>query len=186
MHAAKSIPVHGGVHNTYVTPDGKHVVARLDRRRDLTVIDTKTEEPVWSHEFDLGVRPMAFETNPDGSTKRVFVQLTEFNGFAVVDFATRKESHAHQASRSCRRARSPCRAAATPSHGMAVTADNKTLIVDSRLNSAVYIYSLPDLKLLGGRRRGIAPNWVTLTPDGKSAYVAIAGSNASPAIDIRR
>ena len=46
---------------------------------------------VWVMDFDLGVRPMAFETNPDGSTKRIFVQLTEFNGFAVVDFATHKE-----------------------------------------------------------------------------------------------
>jgi len=34
---------------------------------------------------------MAFESNPDGSTRRIFVQLTALNGFAVVDFAKRAE-----------------------------------------------------------------------------------------------
>ena len=33
---------------------------------------------------------MAFDTNPDGSTKRIFVQLSNFNGFVTVDFATHK------------------------------------------------------------------------------------------------
>ena len=34
---------------------------------------------------------MAFEMNPDGSTKRIFVQISDFHGFAIVDFAQRKE-----------------------------------------------------------------------------------------------
>ena len=72
------------------------------------------------------------------------------------------------------------------SHGMAVTPDSKTLVVNSRLNSAVYSYSLPDLKLIGTTEiAGIDPNWVTLTPDGKAAYVAIAGSNFVAAIDVK-
>jgi len=31
---------------------------------------------------------MAFETNADGSTKRIFLQLSGFNGFTTIDFAT--------------------------------------------------------------------------------------------------
>jgi len=69
-------------------------------------------------------------------------------------------------------------------HGLAVSADNKRLIVNSRLNSAVYVYSLPDLKLLGAVDVGIAPDWVTLTPDGKAAYVANAGSNDVSVVDM--
>jgi hypothetical protein len=42
---------------------------------------------------------------------------------------------------------------------------------NSRLNSAVYMYSLPDLKLLGSTDVGRSPDWVTISPDGK-AYVA--------------
>ena len=91
LQRVKSIPIKGEVHNTYVTPDGRFVIAGSIAGKTLTVIDQQTEEPVWVMDFDLGVRPMAFERNADGSTRRMFVQLTDFNGFAVVDFATRKE-----------------------------------------------------------------------------------------------
>ena len=91
LEDVKSIPVKGAVHNTYVTPDGKFVVSGSIASKTITVIDQKTETPVWSLTLDLGIRPMAFATNPDGSTKWIFVQLSDFNGFAVVDFATHKE-----------------------------------------------------------------------------------------------
>ena len=91
VQRVKSIPIKGAVHNTYVTPDGRYVIAGSIAGKTLTAIDQKTEEIAWVKEFELGVRPMAFEQNADGSTKRIFVQLSEFNGFAVVDFATQKE-----------------------------------------------------------------------------------------------
>src|ERR1700686_3742392 len=91
LEDVKSIPVKGAVHNTYVTPDGKFVVSGSIASKTITVIDQKTETPVWSLVMDLGIRPMAFGTNPDGSTKWIFAQLSGFNGFAVVDFATHKE-----------------------------------------------------------------------------------------------
>src|SRR5881397_821246 len=86
----KSIRTEGGIHNTYVTPDGKFVVAGSIIGKKINVIDQKTEEIVWTLPTEEGVRPMAFETNPDGSTKRIFVELSNFNGFVTVDFATRK------------------------------------------------------------------------------------------------
>jgi YVTN family beta-propeller protein len=179
----KSIPIQGAVHNTYVTPDGRYVIAGSIAGKTLTVIDQRTEEPVWVKEFELGVRPMAFEANADGSTKRIFVQLTELNGFAVIDFATQKEVTRIELPKLPPN-KKPVLEGGNASHGMAVTADNKRLIVDSRLNSAVYVYSLPDLKLLGGVDVGVAPDWVTLTPDGKTAYVANAGSNDVSVIDM--
>src|SRR5215470_3663365 len=91
LEKAKSIAVKGAVHNTYVTPDGKWVVAGSIPSKTISVIDQKTETVTWSLTMDLGIRPMAFATNPDGSTKWIFVQLSNLNGFAVVDFATQKE-----------------------------------------------------------------------------------------------
>ena len=87
----KSIPVNGRLHNIYVTPDGKHLIAGSIPAKRMTVIDLEREAPIWELPFDLGVRPMAIEAGPDGATKRVFVQLSNTNGFAVVDFAARKE-----------------------------------------------------------------------------------------------
>src|SRR3989454_6591141 len=84
----KSIRTEGGIHNVYVTPDGKFVVAGSIPGRKVTVIDQKTEEILWTVPTRDGVRPMAFDTNPDGSTKRIFIQLSGFNGFVPIDFAT--------------------------------------------------------------------------------------------------
>jgi YVTN family beta-propeller protein len=181
---AKTIPIRGAVHNTYVTPDGRYAIAGSIQGRTVTAVDTKTEEVSWVHEFDLGVRPMAFSTNPDGSTKWIFAQLSNYNGFAVLDFASRKEVQ-RVALPQISPGKAPVNVGGNVSHGIAVTPDNQTLIVNSRLNSAVYKYSLPDLKYQATIEiQGIDPNWITLTPDGKRAYVAIAGSNFVSAIDI--
>jgi YVTN family beta-propeller protein len=178
----RTISVHGGVHNTYVTPDGKYAVAGMVGARNITVIDTKTDMPVWSHYFDLGVRPIAFDTNADGSTRRAYAQLTDFNGFAVLDFATQKE---------VARIKYPDVDKQTEghggntAHGIAVTPDNKTLVANSSINSVVYVYSIPDLKLLGQANVGHSPNWITLTPDGKYAYISLAGANSVAVLDIK-
>jgi YVTN family beta-propeller protein len=180
----KTIPVKGPVHNTYVTPDGKYVVSGSIPSKTITVIDAETETSVWSLTMDLGIRPMAFATNPDGSTKWIFVQLSGFNGFAVVDFATRKEIN---------RIKLPDLPPGKPtfpeggneSHGMAVTSDGKRLVVNSRLNSAIYAYSIPELQLIGSSEVGLSPDWVTLTPDGKTAYVANAASNSVSVVDLK-
>jgi len=184
LEKVKSIAVKGAVHNTYVTPDGKWVVAGSIPSKTITVIDQKSETPEWTLTMDLGIRPMAFSTNPDGSTKWIFVQLSGFNGFAVVDFASRKE---------IKRITLPdlppgketFPVGGNESHGMAVTADQKIVVVNSRLNSSLYAYSIPELQLLGSTEVGKSPDWVTLTPDGKLAYVANAASNSVSVVDVK-
>lgn len=180
----KSIPVKGAVHNTYVTPDGKYVVSGSIQSKVISVIDQASETPSWTLTMDLGIRPMAFATNPDGSTKWIFVQLSGFNGFAVVDFATHKEINRIKLP-DLPPGKQPFEEGGNESHGMAVTADQKTLVVNSRLNSSIYTYSLPDLKLLGSAEVGKSPDWVTLTPDGKRAYVACAASNFVSVVDLK-
>ncbi len=184
LEKVKSIPVKGAVHNTYVTPDGKYVVAGSIQGKTITVIDQKTEEPAWVLEMDLGIRPMAFLTNPDGSTKWIFAQLSAFNGFAVIDFATHKEINRIKLP-DLPAGKAPYLWGGNESHGMAVTSDGKTLVVNSRLNTAIYFYSLPDLKVLGSTEVGRSPDWVTLTPDGKTAYVANAASNSVSVVDVK-
>ena len=196
LKLAKSIPVKGGLHNVYVTPDGKHVVAGSIRGKILTVIDLQTEQIAWELQLDKGVRPMTFETGPDGSTRRIFAQLSDLNGFAVVDFATHQE---------VARIKLPDQPGgfgvaegrvAAPSHGLGVAPDGKTLWVTSILANAVFAYSLPDLKLLGhvtlpelklqGRAPiGAVPNWVTFTPDSKLLYISNAAARSVSVIDTK-
>jgi YVTN family beta-propeller protein len=180
----KTIPTKGGVHNTFVTPDGRHVVAGMIPARTLTVIDSATEEPLWSMEFDAGVRPIGFEAGPDGATRRLFVQLSDFHGFAVVNFATRKETARITLPDVAPAHRHLDMLQGSPSHGLGVAPDGKTLWVCSKMNSYVYGYALPELKLLGGVHVGSHPDWLTFTPDSKTVYVANAGSNDVSAVDI--
>lgn len=180
----RTISVHGGVHNVYVTPDGKHAVAGMIGARNVTVVDTKTDMPVWAHYFDLGVRPMAFDVNPDGSTRRAYAQLTEFNGFAVLDFQSRKEVARIKYPEVAPELRTPGHGGNT-AHGIGVTPDNRYLVANSSLNSSVYVYSLPDLQLVGSARVGHSPNWVAITPDSKFAYISVSGSNSVAVLDIK-
>ncbi|HTA45753.1 MAG TPA: cytochrome D1 domain-containing protein [Bryobacteraceae bacterium] len=177
----KSIPVKGAVHNTYVTPDGKYAIAGSVAGKMLTVIDEQTLQPAWELPFDLGVRPMAFEKAADGSTSRVFVQLSGFTGFAVVNFKTHEE---------VARIKLPTEPGGghaeggAPSHGIGVTPDGKTLWVNSSIAKGVFIYSLPDLKVSGYVPTGAVPDWITFTPDSKMIYIANSGGNSVSAIDI--
>ena len=185
LERVKSIPMKGGIHNVYVTPDGKYLVAGSIAGRLMTVVDQETDEPLWTL-FEEGVRPMAFEVNPDGSTRRIFVQLSEVHGFAIVDFHQRKEVGRITLPNDVpaeKVDKGPFNA--SPSHGIGVAPDGKTLWVTSRPNARVYTYSLPDLKLLpnpvdlGGR-----PDWVTFTPDSKLIYITTENTDLVHAIDV--
>jgi len=180
----KSIATPGAVHNTYVTPDGRFIVAGSIAGKTLTVIDGAREEPLWSLDFSNGVRPIAFERNADGSTKRLFVQISEFHGFAIVDFAQRKEVGRVTLPEVPPAERHTEGLQGSPAHGIGVAPDGRTLWVNSKMNSHVYAYSLPDLKLLGGVHVGDHPDWLTFTPDSKRVHVANAGSNSVSVVDV--
>jgi YVTN family beta-propeller protein len=195
LRRTNSIPVDGSVHNVFVTPDGKYAVSGSIENKAATVIDLQGEKAIWKIRFDSGVRPMTFETNPDGSTARIFVQLSNFHGFAVVDFAKRAE---------VARIKLPDQPGGfgiaegrlgTPSHGIGVAPDGKSLWVASTLANAVFEYSLPDLKLighaelpevhpLGNAPTGSVPEWITFTPDAKVIYVSNSGAASVSAIDM--
>jgi YVTN family beta-propeller protein len=181
MKLSKTIPVKGAVHNTYVTPDGKFVVAGSIAGKMITVIDEKTQTIAWELPMDQGVRPMTFEKAADGSTSRIFAQLSNVHGFDVVDFRT------HKVTQRITLPDMPVNGkaeSAAPSHGIAVSPDGKTLWVNSSIASGVFEYSLPDLKVMGYVKTDKVPDWVTFTPDGKTIYVANSGVNAVSAVDV--
>jgi YVTN family beta-propeller protein len=180
---AKSIPVKGAVHNVYVTPDGKFVVSGSVASRWITVIDQATETIAWELQMSAGIRPMEFEKAADGSTSRIFVQLSDYHGIAVVDFNQRKEVSRFETPAIPGETRHTEGLQGAPMHGFAITPDGKLLLATSKVYSTMYGYSLPDLKPVGHVHVGGHPEWITLTPDGKRAYVAAAGDNAVTVVD---
>jgi YVTN family beta-propeller protein len=181
---ATHIPILRGVHNTFISPDSRFVVAGSTGGAVATVIDTELERPAWSIHFEGGVRPLCFETNPDGSTKRMFVQVTNLHGFAIVDWALRKEVGRITLPELPPAERNNEGIQGAPAHGILIAPDGKTLWSTSKFNSAVYAYSMPDLKYLGEVKVGKVPDWLTFTPDSRKLYVANAHDNTVSIIDV--
>jgi YVTN family beta-propeller protein len=180
----KSIPVTGAVHNVYVTPDGKFAVSGSVASSVISVVDTSTDQVVWTLKMSSGIRPMTFETNPDGSTKRIFVQLSDYHGVAVVDWAQRKEVMRWEHATVPGAETHTDGLQGAPAHGLGIP-DGKTLWSTSKVNGYAYVYSLADLKEIGRVFVGQHPEWFTFTPDGKFAYIAAAGDNSVTVVDVQ-
>ena len=186
----KTIALKGGIHDLNVTPDGKYLIAGASRgakppANAAFVIDTKTNEVARTLQMSPAPSPMAVSKKPDGSTDKVYAQLGGLNGFAVVDFATGVRTNEIKLPDIPSAQQNP-HGGPAPSHGIAVTSDQKTLLVNSRLNTTLYAYSLPDLKLLGGvALGGKGAGWLTVSPDDKTAYVANEHTNNVSVVDIK-
>ena len=190
LQNVKTIPLKGGVHDLNVTPDGKYVIVGNSRGAKppanvMTVVDTRTNDVAWTMSMSPAPSPMAVTKNPDGSTDKIYAQNGSLNGFAVVDFATRVRTNQIKLPDLPAAQQNPFGGPAA-SHGIAVTSDQKTLLVNSRLNSTLYAYALPDVKLLGGvPLSGKGAGWLTITPDDKTAYVANEHTNNVSVVDIK-
>ena len=182
---AKSIPVKGAIHNVYVTPDGKFVVSGSIPGRMLTVIDQATETIAWELPTTAGVRPMTFDTKPDGSTKNIYIQLSDYHGFAVIDFDARKEVRRVDMPEIKGEEKHTTGLQGAPAHGLGITPDGKVLFSTSKVYSTMYAYSLPNLEPLGHVHVGQHPEWVTFSPDGRHVYVAAAGDNSTTVVDTK-
>jgi DNA-binding beta-propeller fold protein YncE len=202
LERVKTIPMKGGLHDIYMTPDGKYVVAGSVDAKSVTIVDVRAEEAVWSVSFDTQVLTCAVESAPDGSTARIFVMRRFLHGFDVVDFVSRKIvteielpeevngrkiRHWDSACHGVDGAQVDCEDPDSPSHGIGVAPDNKTLWVNSHFDDAVFVYSLPDLKLLGSVLTGLKPDWITFafSPGRKMVYDGNSGEETVSVIDAK-
>ena len=182
----KTIPTAGGVHNTFATPDGKYITAGMIGARTLSVIDTSTDEIAWSlgpEAMTEGVRPMGFETNSDGSTRRIFVNISSLEGFLVVDFETREVVDRIEAPRAPLSKYSLIGVRNSLAHGVEVLADQSAVWVVSRVSGRVVGWTLPDLEWIGDVDVGVS-SWLTSTPDSRYLYVASTGRDETAVVDL--
>ena len=186
LERVKIIPTKSGLHDLDLTPDGKYVVAGSPEGHFLIVVDVQTEQQVWDLKFDGEVLTMAVEAGPDGSTRRIFVDRSNFHGFEVVDFAKRQVvAHVSLPETDRFKANTHPQQADSPAHGIGIAPDGKTLWANSRWGNATFIFSLPDLKLLGHVNVGKGPNWIAFSPDGKRVYDGNAEEKSVSVIDTK-
>jgi len=185
----RTIAIKGGIHDMYISPDGKYVVAGGARGAKPatnlgSVINTSTDTVEWTFSMTPAPSPMVISAKPDGSSDKIYAQNGRDNGFGVVDFATHAVTSFVKFPDIPPAQQNPF-GPPSASHGLGITSDQKILVANSNLNSTLYKYSLPDLKLLGSAPlSGKGPEWLTITPDDKTVYVANAQSNNVSVIDI--
>jgi YVTN family beta-propeller protein len=166
-------------------------VATAEGQPVMTVVDLNTQTIVWEHKFDMGTQVAGIESNPDGSARRVFVQLNHMRGFAVIDFATHEE-----VARITLPEDEPVIKTTMSGHGLGISPDGKTLWVGSKSYSAVFVYALPEIKLIGRvhlpkvvvpghEPLSGSPNWVAFTPDSKTVYVINALDRSVSVVDAK-
>ena len=196
----KSVRVRSTVHNIFITPDESEVIAGL--RGDVEpgepafqIIDPKTDTVAWGMELtghtQYGkthheVRPMAFEADADGSTKRAYAQATGINLVFVIDWKARKVVQLLTPPKLPLWKQNADGIQTGDMHGLEVLPDRSSVWASSRLDSRIYGWSLPDLKYIGAVEVGPSANWMTSTPDSKYMYVAISGVDHTIAVDLKK
>ena len=190
----ESIRVPTGIHNVYVSMDGKWVVAGLNGRDEgsIQVIDASTNQIVRGLSIEapdgtiLRIRPGAFLNGPDGSVDKFLAQGAGFNGVFVIDWETGKTERVLMPPRLPAWQQSAEANQGAPMHGLEVLPDGSAVWASSRLDSRIYGWSLPDFEYIGAVEVGPAANWMTPTPDSKRMYVAVSGADYTVAVDLER
>ena len=196
----KSVRVHSTVHNVFITPDDSQVIAGLRGAVEpgepaFQVIDPKTDTVAWGMELtghtQYGrthheVRPMAFEADADGSTRRAYAQATGINAVFVIDWKARKVVELLRPPKLPLWKQNADGIQTGDMHGLEVLPDRSSVWASSRLDSRIYGWSLPDLKYIGAVEVGPSANWMTSTPDSKYMYVAVSGVDHTLAVDLKK
>ncbi len=189
----RTIPTNGGIHDTWMSPNGKYFVAGSIAAKFLSAYDVQTDELMWSIPFEDSVATMAFESSlSPGSLGRVFVGIARFPGFVVVDFAKHEE---------VARIKFPG-VKAGGFHGNDISPDGKTMWFAGQTRDAdnnVYGFSLPDLKPLGYVHLADADqvgqpadeenttngHWLAISPDSQKVYVVQRKWDVLSVVDVK-
>lgn len=146
---------------------------------EIDLIDLKKLQ--YAARIRVGGVPRPYAVTPD--EQRMYVALSDFHGFAIVDIPSRTEIKRIELPPA---PRSTCSLEPhTPTHGLAISPDGKELWVTSLADNGVYVYDIATGKISKEIPTGRCPNWVTFSPDGKYCCVSGSGSDDCSIIDTR-
>lgn len=206
LKVVKTIDTLGGIHDTWMSPDGKLLLAMSPSARFMNVYDTTQDDKLLytcCTEAEIGT--MLVEAAPDGSTSRFFISYSGFHGPVSIDPKTGKElgRTAYPDIKAAQGSGSELYFAGIAArgtgssgfHGAEISGDNKNLWAIA--GSTVWRYSLPDLKYVGNVQLApvdqmgnlFAPavegTWLTVSPDGQKVWAARPGRNLLSEIDVK-
>jgi len=194
LQVVKTIETKGGIHDPWMSPDGKMLLIMSAPGHFLNVYDTKTDNLLYTCCTEAEIGTMNMEAGPDGSTSRFFISYSGYFGIVVIDAKTGKE---------LKRIPHPVKDVAVRDptgraggyHGGEISPDGKDYWVI--LGSYLYRYALPSFKFLGDvslalvdqAGRSFTPavegSWMTISPDGQKIYAVRPGRNLLSVVDAK-
>jgi YVTN family beta-propeller protein len=174
-----SIVVGNGPHDIEISEDGAKGWVGLIRGAAAVAFDNKTRKATATFPMKDNVRPIAVTKDE----KTMYLQLSHTHALAVLDLTTGKVAKMVPMPIPPDQAL-PDSMPDTAGHGLRITKDGKILIANGSMYNLVAFFALPSMNLLGWIPVGSDPNWITLTPDGKHAYVSNRASDELSVIDI--
>ena len=173
------IPVDGFPHNVVVSPDDRYMyLSAHGLNKKIYVVDTSTHSVVATIPTENAPRPIAI--SPDG--QRLYVNTDNLLGFLVLDLPGRKILH--RVTYDLLTAEE--KAIPSRSHGIGVTPDQKEVWSTDVNRGLVHVFDITKNppQQITRFKTGNIPSWVTLTPDGKTIYVANTGDDTVSVIDV--
>jgi YVTN family beta-propeller protein len=200
LKVVKTMEVNGGIHDTWMSPDGKLLLAMSPPGKFLDLFDTKTDKLIWvcCHEAEIGT--MNMEAGRDGATSRIFFSYSGYPGVVVVDPKTgqelkRAELYVDTEGPSKGVHHQPPTSKGFGFHGGEISADGKDYWVTA--GSYVYRFELPSLRAVGDVHLAridqagnpftpaVEGSWLTISPDGQKVYAVRPGRDLLSEIDAK-
>ncbi|HLJ59385.1 MAG TPA: cupredoxin domain-containing protein [bacterium] len=166
-HMLKTIKVPAGPEAVVLTPDGRTVYVSSEDATDLSVIDTDTDQVAKT--LPLGESPQGMALSRDARTLLVAVFGT--NKVDVVDTSTLRVTAQFTVAKP---------------HGVALSPDGRTAYVgaqDAPNNNAIVVLDVAGRRVVATLALDKTPRGLTVSPDGKSMYFSLAGSDAIQVLD---
>jgi YVTN family beta-propeller protein len=205
LKVVKTIETKGGIHDTWISPDGKLLLGMSPSAKFMNVYDASDDKLLYTCCTEAEIGTMLVEGAPDGSTSRFFISYSGFHGIVAIDARTGKEVQrvAYPSLKGTAGASEiyfngitqPQVGGGSGFHGAEISPDGKSLWAIS--GSTVWHYSLPDLKYLGSAQLArvdqagnlFAPavegTWLTVAPDGQKIYAVRPGRDLMSVIDAK-
>jgi YVTN family beta-propeller protein len=196
----ETIEVKGGIHDPWMSPDGKLLLVMSPEGRFMDLFDTATDKQIWTCCTEAEIGTMNMEAAPDGSTSRIFFSYSGYPGVVVIDPKTGKELQRVELpvdtegpSKGVRH--QPPTSKGFGFHGAEISSDGKSYWVTA--GSYLYRFDLPSLKPVGDVHLALVDqagnsftppvegSWLTISPDGQKVYAARSGRNLLSEIDAR-
>lgn len=177
LRVLKTLPVKRP-HNCHNAGNNEHMFVTSTGNNQVNMIDLGTLEYIAEIPVGGVPRPIAV----DREEKTLYVALSDFHGFVIVDIPSRKvvskvEFPPLPAGIDLR----PLRNTAT--HGLTLTLDGKELWAASVPTEKVYVYDVQKGKVLPPISVGKLPNWIAFSRDGRYGCITNTGSNDCSIVD---